>query len=472
MHYPWWYVGGLTAPMLIALIATVHVFVAMYAVGGGIILAAETSRAYKENQRDVLDYLRSHLKFFIWLTVVFGAITGVGIWWTIGLTSPLATEALIHIFVFGWAMEWVFFILEIVSAFMFFYYWGKLDQKTHTTIGWIYGLSAWISLVIITGITSFMLTPGSFIENKQFWSAFFNPQTIPQIFARTGGSLLLASLYIFLHSSIKIKGQEFLRGIERRIAKWATFGAVLTIIGGVLWYVNLPESSKAALEGAASLNILMTLVFLATAVVFIFFYFGSLRGKGLLSPGYAALLFIFGILAVGSSEFVREAVRKPFIIYDYVYGHQIFKNEVNETKKVGFLNYGSWTRPYTLKKFPQLKDENNSIDFNKVDKLNWNDKVEIGKTLFMYHCNDCHAVIGVSGVQSMTRGWPRDIIKTSILEMDKMHYFMPPWSGNENEAELLTDYIQSIQLHHPILSRSGEKKSTQLNSSTKGGSNE
>lgn len=217
MHYPWWYVGGLTAPMLIALIATVHVFVAMYAVGGGIILADETGRAYKENQRDILDYIRSHLKFFIWLTVVFGAITGVGIWWTIGLTSPLATEALIHIFVFGWAMEWVFFILEIVSAFMFFYYWGKLDQKTHTTIGWIYGLSAWISLVIITGITSFMLAPGSFIENKQFWSAFFNPQTIPQIFARTGGSLLLASLYIFFHSSIKIKDQEFLRSVEKEL---------------------------------------------------------------------------------------------------------------------------------------------------------------------------------------------------------------------------------------------------------------
>jgi AGZA family xanthine/uracil permease-like MFS transporter len=35
---------------------------------------------------------------FILLTVVYGAITGVGIWWTIGLASPLATEALIHIF--------------------------------------------------------------------------------------------------------------------------------------------------------------------------------------------------------------------------------------------------------------------------------------------------------------------------------------------------------------------------------------
>ncbi|MBU2445180.1 MAG: hypothetical protein KJ666_06350 [Bacteroidetes bacterium] len=105
MHYPWWYVDVITAPMLIAAIATIHVYVAMYAVGGGIILAYETGRAYRNLRENTLDYFRSHLKFFIWLTVVFGAITGVGIWWTISLASPLATEALIHIFVFGWAME-------------------------------------------------------------------------------------------------------------------------------------------------------------------------------------------------------------------------------------------------------------------------------------------------------------------------------------------------------------------------------
>ncbi len=88
MHYPWWYVSNVTGPMLIALVATVHVFVSMYAVGGGIYLAGETGYAYKVNNKSLLEYLRSHALFFILLTVVFGAITGVGIWWTIGLTSP------------------------------------------------------------------------------------------------------------------------------------------------------------------------------------------------------------------------------------------------------------------------------------------------------------------------------------------------------------------------------------------------
>ena len=72
MHFPRWYVSNLTCPMLIALVATIHVFVSMYAVGGGIYLASETSYAYKCNNNSLLEYLRSHSLFFILLTVVFG----------------------------------------------------------------------------------------------------------------------------------------------------------------------------------------------------------------------------------------------------------------------------------------------------------------------------------------------------------------------------------------------------------------
>ena len=112
MHYPWWYVPYLTAPMLIAVVAVLHVLVSHYAVGGGLFLAVEVGHAYRTRDRNYLEYLHRHAGFFILVTVVFGAISGVGIWWTIGLTSPLATEVLIRTFVFGWATEWVFFVVE------------------------------------------------------------------------------------------------------------------------------------------------------------------------------------------------------------------------------------------------------------------------------------------------------------------------------------------------------------------------
>jgi len=186
MHYPWWYVPYLTAPMLIAVISVAHVLVSHYAVGGGLFLAVEVGHAYRTKNRAYLDYLHRHAAFFILLTVVFGAITGVAIWWTIGLASPLATEVLIRTFVFGWATEWVFFVVEMIAAFIFLYYWGRLSEKIHTAIGWIYALAAWISLVLITGITAFMQHPGNWLNDHNFWTAFLNPQFLPQTIARTG----------------------------------------------------------------------------------------------------------------------------------------------------------------------------------------------------------------------------------------------------------------------------------------------
>ena len=173
MHYPWWHVPHLTAPMLIAIIATVHVLVSHYAVGGGLFLAVEMGYAYRSKDREYLAYLKRHAGFFILLTVVFGAITGVGIWWTIGLASPLATEFLIRTFVFGWATEWVFFVLELASAFIVYYCWGKLAEKTHVTVAWIYALAAWISLVLITGHHGFYGQSGRMAGKARFLDGVF-----------------------------------------------------------------------------------------------------------------------------------------------------------------------------------------------------------------------------------------------------------------------------------------------------------
>jgi hypothetical protein len=108
MNYPIWQLGFPNG-LLIAAIAVFHVFISHFAVGGGAYLVLTERRAYARNDSELLGYVRHHSKFFALLTVVFGAVTGVGIWFTIGLVSPEATSALIHTFVWGWAIEWVFF---------------------------------------------------------------------------------------------------------------------------------------------------------------------------------------------------------------------------------------------------------------------------------------------------------------------------------------------------------------------------
>ena len=42
--------------------------------------------------------------------------------------------------------------------------------------------------LLITGITGFMLHPGRWPQNREFWAGFLNPQFVPQVLARTGGN--------------------------------------------------------------------------------------------------------------------------------------------------------------------------------------------------------------------------------------------------------------------------------------------
>lgn len=449
MHYPWWYVPHATSPMLIALISVLHVLVSHYAVGGGFFLAVESGYAYRNGDRDYLTYLKRHARFFILLTVVFGAITGVGIWWTIGLASPLATSVLIQTFVFGWAIEYVAFVVELTSAFIFYYYWGRLPYRTQGIIVWIYALAAWVSLVLITCITGFMLHPGSWLESRTFWAAMFNPQAIPQIIARTGGALLLSALYVYLHAAFTLRDARLRDLIGRRSARPALLGAVLVTVGGATWHLFLPESAKAVLATAAALNILMALIFALTIVVFVLLYVGPYRNPGWLSPGFALALFLFGFAAFSTGEFVREAVRKPYIIYNLVLGNQVLTDEVAELQKKGYLEGGTWTRAFVRQHYPQVF-VGQRIDEQRLLRLPPEDRKVLGSVLFQYHCNDCHAARdGYSAVGRLLQGRPRTLIVPLIENLHLVHYFMPPWSGTPEEAELLTDYVATIAPPRP-----------------------
>jgi cytochrome bd-type quinol oxidase subunit 1 len=450
MHYPWWYVPHLTAPLLIAAISVVHVLVSHYAVGGGLFLAIETGYAHRKKDQAYLEYLHSHARFFLLLTVVFGAISGVGIWWTIGLASPLSTEVLLRTFLFGWAMEYAFFLLEIVSLFIFYYYWQRLPPATHTRIGWIYGLSAWASLVLITGITSFMLHPGSWLTDRgNFWAALLNPQFIPQVIARTGGALLLSSLYVYLHSSVQVKERRLHDLIQARSARPALLGAVLIAVGGAVWYIFLPDSARAVLQSAGALNVLMGLIFLLTVVVFFLIYLGPYRNPGWISPGFAAALLVLGLIAFSTGEFIREAVRKPYIIYNVVLGNQVFPEQVAQLKQTGFLEGGVWTKAYMKAKFPQTLVDGR-ISSPALLKLSPADRIAVGAVLFQHHCNDCHAAEqGYSAVTPMLRGRTPAMVQALIEHLEMAHFFMPPWSGTSEEAQLLTDYLMKLTPARP-----------------------
>ena len=309
--------------------------------------------------------------------------------------SPLATEVLIRTFVFGWATEWVFFVVEIAAAFIFSTTGAGCPKRRTWPSAGSTPLAAWISLVLITGITAFMLNPGVWAtdpSSQNFWTAFFNPQFLPQTIARTGGALLLSSLYVYLHASLTIRDARLRDMIASRSARPALLGAVLITAGGLGWYYFLPASAAATLASAAVLNVLVALIFALTVVVFVLLYLGPYRNPGWLSPGFAGSLCLFGIAAFSTGEFIREAVRKPFVVYNVVLGNQVLPEEVAQLRRDGYLESGLWTKAFVAEHYPQaIVDEPDRRSTAELLKLPHKDRVALGKVLFLYHCNDCHA---------------------------------------------------------------------------------
>ena len=219
MNYPVWYLPNLGGGLLIAIIAVLHVVISHLAVGGGLFLVLTERKAVRTKNSALLEYVRKHTWFFLLLTMVFGGMSGVGIWFIISLVNPAATSSLIHTFVFGWAIEWVFFIGEIVALLIYHYRFGKMDHKPHMVLGWLYFIFAWLSFFIINGILGFMLTPGDWLETGSFWDGFFNPSFLPSLIFRTCISLIFAGVF-GLVTGAWLKDADTRRLVFRQCARW------------------------------------------------------------------------------------------------------------------------------------------------------------------------------------------------------------------------------------------------------------
>lgn len=436
MDYPVWHVPYLTAPMLIPLIAVPHVIVAQFAVGGGLLLADLTQRAYGGDHRTFLDYLHRLSRVFVLITVVFGAVTGVGIWWTIGLASAETTSALIHIFVFGWAAEWAVFVLEIAAAFVFYYFWGRLSPREHVIVGWIYGIAAWVSLVLITGITAFMLTTGDWTPDKGFFTAFFNPSFLPQVLLRTGGSIAIAALGITVHLSFQ--NDEFPKDlIIRWISRWALFGIALIFIGG-LWYLfAMPEHAQLNLMrapillGMTGVNLWVNLLVMAALT------WGHFAGARWITPPAAIMLFLAGAAAITTGEFVREGARKPYRIDNYIFAPGVRVSEVTDFQRNGLIRHAPWLQKYLEGKF--------AVDVSlHLSTLSQDEKAEVGRSLFRYHCATCHADWGYNGIVPILRPWTLELIRDTTRNLHRANPAMPPWMGSEAERDALAVYLARL----------------------------
>ena len=374
MNYPVWELYTAGGGFLIAFIAVIHVYVAHFAVGGGLYLVLMEKKAYKLQSDVLLSYVQGHSKFFLLLTMVFGGLTGVGIWFTIALLNPGATSTLIHTFVFGWAMEWVCFVGEIVALFIYYYKFGKMTPSIHLRIGWLYFIFAWLSLVLINGIVAFMLTPGAWLESGGFWAGFFNPSMLPGAVFRTAIAILYAGIFGYLTATF-INDSALRKSVTRYCAKWVIIGVVAAAIGALFYYKQLPEAVQTMLLKRSPELFIYLKVFLICSVVLIpAGIFMALRAPQKVQKAVAFVILALGLVYMGGFEFMREGGRRPFVIYDHTYANSIPVTETAAANGQGFLTSARW------------------IKHRQIDPDN---RTAAGKEIFRIQCQGCHSIGGI-----------------------------------------------------------------------------
>ncbi len=441
MNYPVWDVA-FGAGLLMALVSILHVFVSHFAVGGGLFLVLTERRARLSGDTDLLAWLKGHTRFFVLLTVVYGAVSGVGIWFTIGLINPTATGNLIHAFVWGWAMEWVFFSLEITAALLYLHGWDRLEPQLHMWYGWVYFITAFASMVIINGIVTFMLTPGKWIANHAFWTGFFNPTYLPSLFVRFTIALALAGIYAVLTASFQKDA-----ALKGRLVRWSTTWIIPSCVALpalVWWYarsipIELWSSTRGPMPTATRF---MTLALVCSIATF------ALAVLTLVRPSRLGLarslpLMALALGTMGSLEFVREAVRKPYVIANYLYGNSVYASPmpgdagftVEQMDQAGVLNTAKWVG-------------NRDI----VD----GELASAGREIFRVECQSCHTRDAYRGLKQylVLRNWRNEDVTAMLGSLDLMHNgVMPPFAGTDSERVALAAYLAEI--HQPLSDKPG-----------------
>lgn len=377
MDYPIWDVG-IGGGVLMAIVAISHVIVAHFAIGGGLVIAVTETLSVKRNDFELRELARRGSLTLILISTVYGAISGVGIWVVAGLISPGAISSLIHNYVWGWAIEWTFFAIEIVAALIYYVTWGKVSKRAHLVVGWIYFVAAYLSLVIINGIITFMLTPGKWLETHAFWDGFFNPTYWPSLVLRTGITAIMATAILIF--AARRAAPEARPRLTRYLGLWLLAGILVAYAGFRWWEGSLHDTALGLFSGdepavtalAATRSFALWALTAALVVGGLFLVVLPRAAK----LPVAIVVAVAGFSFFGGYERLREGTRKPFLIHSYLFSNGLRVDDIARVNEVGMEAYSGWVALHS-----------------------GDGDVAKGRAIFRAQCSSCHTLDGYQAIR-------------------------------------------------------------------------
>jgi mono/diheme cytochrome c family protein len=251
----------------------------------------------------------------------------------------------------------------------------------------------------------------------------------------------MAGTVVLFLINIFARKDEGLRNFAlKKISKVLLFVLPVLLIAAWWYYSRIPSLMIGNLQVAVATQdfqqwygLLMKFVWIGIVITAVISIIPFIKSN--LLPRWSYIVPVIMVFAfAGLFERLREFIRKPYIIGDYLYTNGIRKQDYALLQKDGILKHAVYV---------------------KYKEVNNDNKVEAGRDIFMLTCSRCHTTNGINnvtekfelmyGAKGTALSTKTDAMTTYITNMHNARYFMPPFPGNEQEAKALVAYIQHLQ---------------------------
>ena len=449
--YPVWDGFLVHGAILIGVVAVLHVVFSHLTVAATWFNWWVERKALVENKPYLQDYLKASALRLLMFAYTIGAMMGVGIWFSVTASNPRSIGALIHNFVFYWAAEWFWFIIDVFGIAVYYYTFGRVNPRTHARIGLILAMAAAGTLAIIVGILGFKLSPGHWLQTGLSLDGFYNPTYWPMLFARFALMFALTGLYAILVAATLPKDHPARLEVTRLAGKVGLVGLAVGVALVLFWYVpQLPQHARQVLGIPLVIQPVffykMLLGVAATALVLLLALLAP-RAVSRRAVGFLALAVAF--LGLFGAERTREAIRKPDLILGYLAANQILWVD---------LDFGSRK---IQAEAPRLDQEGvlKSLPFAvakgapAAGPAGGLDPVETGRSLVALQCSSCHTVSKATAFLGGNRNLAAILKRRGMTDAAAIEVYlnaiggfpyMHPVVGTPEERRYMAQYLEQF----------------------------
>ena len=420
-YYPVNEFGPLMKGLVIGGVGILHVFLAQFAIGGGMLLYY-FERLAQRGVPDTRKFVDGYFKILVLVSFVVGALTGVAMWFTTIQVGARTIGLMLDEFHWLWATEWVWFAVEITAGYAFYRFGPQLDDKARRRLLLIYAGAAWMSLFWINGILAWQLTPGGWLDGGGMWAGFFNPSFWPSLLFRTAVAATLGALVACVVINTMDLERDAKAALIRRASRFAAPMALMPVFAAWFMAVIPADSRQWLMGGSMPMTMFVGVAAAASTLIGGYVVVGLIVKKLYINGATATMLLALAFGATAAGEFVREGARKPYTVRGVLYSTSITPDEVTQLRKDGAVT----NDPYPLR------------DEARYPTAQLRHGAKVHRAL----CDACHTLHGANALVELTRTWTDDQLRLNVSKLQRTKGFMPPFAGNAADVEALVQFLR------------------------------